>query len=106
MSTSTRAAKAAQMQALVEAYFESGLTQVRFCESHQISVSTFYYWLKRYRSEHSPIESSLVPLQITEKEDLASGEIEIAYPDGTRIYFSSPVSSLLLRSLIPALNEP
>lgn len=100
MPESKRSANAARMFALAQAYLTSGLTQSRFCAAHQLTPSRFYYWLKRFRVQESTGSGALPPLQVS-GEGVGSGEVEISYPDGTRIYFSGPVPSGTLKSLLP-----
>jgi hypothetical protein len=63
------------MLSLIETRQESGKTQQAFCQEHDLTFTTFYYWLKCYR-QHIDY-SSFLPF------DISSGSnIEIRYPDG------------------------
>jgi transposase-like protein len=50
---------AAQWSQLVQAYFQSGVTQRAFCESNGLAPSSFYKALSRYRSAGSTIASTV-----------------------------------------------
>jgi hypothetical protein len=64
-----------EMLSLIERWHESGKTQQAFCQEHDLSFTTFYYWLKRYRSKID--ESSFLPVEIS-----SGSYIEIRYPGG------------------------
>ncbi|MFZ2341145.1 MAG: helix-turn-helix domain-containing protein [Bacteroidales bacterium] len=60
---------------LIEKWQESGVSQQSFCQEHDITFTTFYYWLRRYRREID--ESNFLPVEIS-----SGTNIEIRYPDG------------------------
>jgi hypothetical protein len=64
-----------EMLSLVERWQESGKTQQLFCQENNLTYTTFYYWLKRYRRGQD--ESSFLPVEIS-----SGSHIEIRYPDG------------------------
>ena len=41
---------------LIEAYESSGLSQSEFCTQRELSSSSFYQWLKRYRDDNKTKE--------------------------------------------------
>jgi transposase-like protein len=49
MKKQDRITRQTDMLSLIEQRQESGKTQQAFCQEHDITFSTFYYWLKRYR---------------------------------------------------------
>jgi|WetSurSiteA1Bulk_404760.scaffolds.fasta_scaffold02113_5 hypothetical protein len=61
------------MLSLIEQWHESGKTQQVFCQEHDLTFSTFYYWLKRYRSGFD--ENSSLPVEVS-----SGSYIEICYP--------------------------
>ena len=63
------------MLSLIERWQESGKTQQVFCQEHDLTFSTFYYWLKRYRRGID--ENSFLPVEIS-----SGSHIEIRYPGG------------------------
>ena len=55
-----------EMYPLVEQWLESGETQLTFCDSHNLTISTFSYWVRKYRKQNRVSEAggSFVPLSI------------------------------------------
>ena len=63
------------MLSLIEQWQESGKTQQAFCQEHDLTFTTFYYWLKRYR--RCVDENGFLPVEIS-----SGSYIEIRYPKG------------------------
>jgi len=63
------------MLSLIEQWQDSGKTRQIFCQEHDLSYTTFYYWLRRYRRQVE--ESSFLPIEIS-----SLSHIEIRYPGG------------------------
>lgn len=73
MKKQERANRQDEMLSLIKRWQESGKAQQVFCQEHDLTFSTFYYWLKRYRRVID--ENSVLPV------DISSGSyIEIRYP--------------------------
>lgn len=51
----------AEWQALLSEYAASNLSQKAFCDSHQLSMSSFYQWKKRLSSD-TPNETSFIDI--------------------------------------------
>jgi hypothetical protein len=64
-----------EMLSLIEQWQKSGKTQQVFCQEHDLTFSTFYLWLKRYRRGID--ENSFFPVEIS-----SGSYIEIRYPGG------------------------
>lgn len=64
------------MQAIMEAYAESGQTQSVFCAARGINLATFQYWRRRGEKE-SCGSSGFVHVQVPESEMQA--EVEVKY---------------------------
>jgi len=60
---------------MIEQWQESGLPQQVFCQEHNLTYITFYYWLRRYRCQAN--ESSFLPIEMS-----LGSHIEIRYPGG------------------------
>jgi len=75
MKKQERVQRQEEMLSLVERWQESGKTQQVFCQEHDLTFSTFYYWLKRYRRGID--ENSFLPVEIS-----SGSYIEIRYPKG------------------------
>jgi hypothetical protein len=63
------------MLSLIEQWQTSGKKQQSFYQEHDLSYTTFYYWLKRYRRGID--ENSFLPVEIN-----SGSYIEIRYPQG------------------------
>jgi len=75
MKKQERANRQEEMLSLIQQWLESGKTQQVFCQEHDLTFSTFYYWLKRYRRGID--ESSFLPVEVS-----SGSHIEIRYPGG------------------------
>lgn len=64
-----------EMLTIIEQWQESGNTQQTFCKEHDLTYTTFYYWLKRYRRRID--ENGFLPVEIS-----SGSYIEIRYPGG------------------------
>jgi transposase len=42
---------------VIEAWQEGGQSQAKFCKENKLSISTFQYWLKKYRETRSETQS-------------------------------------------------
>lgn len=82
-----------EMLTLIEQWQESGRTQQAFCKEHDITFSTFYYWLKRYRRRID--ESGFLPVEIS-----PGSNIEIRYPDGIILQLPAAVKLSTLKQLL------
>ena len=82
-----------KMLSLIEQWQESGKTQQVFCQEHDLTFSTFYYWLKRYRRGID--ENSFLPV------DVSSGShIEIRYPGGVVLQLPAETRLSTLKQLL------
>jgi hypothetical protein len=77
--------KAMHMYPLVEEYLSSGLSQQRFCEGKAIACSTFYYWLKKYKTA-----TSAGFLEVDTQPVAASQQLELTYPNGVKLSIPLP----------------
>jgi hypothetical protein len=93
---------AKQMLAMIAKWEKSGLKQMAWCDKHNLSFHTFYYWYKKYKTLNVKLPvSKFVPLHInTTDSPIISSHAELFFPDGKRIIFNSPVSSSYLKDLL------
>jgi transposase-like protein len=82
-----------EMLSLIEQWQESGKTQQTFCQEHDLTFSTFYYWLKRYRRGLD--ENSFLPVEVS-----SGSHIEIRYPDGVILQLPSAIKLSALKQLL------
>lgn len=93
MEKQQRITRQEEMLSLIEQWQESGKTQQVFCQEHEVTFSTFYYWLKRYR--RSMDESNFLPVEIS------SGScIEIRYPGGVILQIPAATKLSIVKQLI------
>lgn len=88
------------MFSLIEVWKSSGRTQIEFCKEKGIAYPKFHYWFKKYNTQGivSKAESfSQIPVS---SASIASGSIEVLYPDGRRLIFNQQVDAVFLRNLL------
>ena len=95
MKKQERISRQEEMTSLIEIWQESGKTQQVFCQEHDLTFSTFYYWLKRYRREIN--ESSFLPVEINSS---TQSSIEIRYPDGVILQLPAAIKLSVLKQLL------
>jgi hypothetical protein len=82
-----------EMLSLIEQWQGSGKTQQAFCQEHDLTYTTFYYWLKRYRRQMD--ESSFLPIEIS-----SGSYIEIRYPGGIILQLPSATRLSAVKQLL------
>jgi len=95
MKKQERISRQEEMTSLIESWQESGKTQQVFCQEHDLTFSTFYYWLKRYRREIN--ENSFLPVEINSS---TQSSIEIRYPDGVILQLPASIKFSVLKQLL------
>ncbi|WP_456443132.1 IS66 family insertion sequence element accessory protein TnpA, partial [Caldithrix abyssi] len=50
-SNVSNSARKQAMFKIIEAYEQSGQTQRAFCKERELAITTFLYWLRKYRKE-------------------------------------------------------
>jgi transposase-like protein len=93
MKKQERVNRQEEMFSLIEKWQESGKPQQTFCQEHDLTFSTFYYWLKRYRRQID--ESSFLPVEIS-----SGTNIEIRYPGGIILQLPAAVKLSALKQLL------
>lgn len=96
------------MYAIVEAYLsEPGTSQRAFCARHQIALSTFYYYLAKYRQEQQNTVTSksvgrFIPLKVADPSASSGGTFscEVIWPDGVVVRFCTTPTPAYLLSLV------
>ena len=74
-----------QMYALIEKSQNSPLSQKAFCQQEDLPLSTFTYWLKKYRGfkQTTGIAEDFIPVKINERSpQKQSNWCEIEFPGG------------------------
>jgi len=93
MKKQERIARQEAMLSLISQWQESGKTQQTFCKEHDLTFSTFYYWLKRYR--RGVEENSFLPVEVS-----SGSYIEIRYPGGIILQLPASVKLSALQQLL------
>lgn len=93
MKKQERINRQAEMLSLIEQWQDSGKTRQIFCQEHDLSYTTFYYWLRRYRRQVE--ESSFLPIEIS-----SLSHIEIRYPGGIILQLPSTTKLATLKQLL------
>lgn len=86
---------------------QSGLSIRAYCETHAVSVSTFYYWRKRYRwsSESKSAGENRTAFLDAGLFGLNSGSCEVHFPNGMRVLLQPGLPGEQLRSLLGVVAE-
>jgi hypothetical protein len=74
-----------QMYTLIEKSQSSPLSQKAFCKQEELPLSTFTYWLKKYRGFKKTTAASedFIPMKINERSpQKQSNWCEIEFPSG------------------------
>jgi hypothetical protein len=97
------------MKELIQEYLNTpNIPQRKFCELHQIPLSTFQYNLRKYRERQSgnpkKQKAHFIPITLTEKDQAAKPQsaCEISWPNGLVVRFESAPGVNYLLSLIAA----
>lgn len=84
-----------EMFDLIDQWEASKLTQSAFCESHELSMSTFTYWRGKYLDSKNDETSDFVKL-----EPEWSSSLEVVYPNGVKVRLPERTSLSEVRILI------
>ena len=100
-------AHARKMFALIDGYQTSGLSQKAFCDSEGLPMSTFQYWLSRYRKHRGcgPQQDSrqlFVELKPAARSCSPACDqgVSVRYPNGVVVSLGAAVDLELLKALI------
>jgi len=97
-SPPTLSIRQAKMFDLIKDYEQSGHSQTQFCSEKQLSKSTFYYWLTKYRKLSSSPSDEFIPIQITETDSCSS--CRIILPNGVQIHLNGSKESNLILNIL------
>ena len=65
----------------VQAWRDSGLTQVAYCQQHELKPKALAYWIRRSKQTATPL--TLVPLAL--QGPSAAGGLLLQHPSGWRV---------------------
>ena len=102
--------------ALYRRHQESGLTVIDFCSNEGIAPSTYYYWRKKIKKNHTVRD--FIPLVVNPPQPVPHGGLtkshqsvnesmsindailELEYPNGTRLRIRQDLDLTQLRTLV------
>jgi transposase-like protein len=93
MKKQDRITRQTEMLSLIEQWQESGKSQQLFCQEHNLTYTTFYYWLRLYRRRLD--NSSFLPVEIS-----SGSHIEIRYPGGVVLQLPAETRLSTLKQLL------
>lgn len=107
-ASASREERTQAMYDMIEAYLrEPGISQREFCGHHQIALSTFYYYLAKYRQQQqNPSQEKsngrFIPLTLPDPPASPGGQsvCELICPGGVVVRFSTMPNPAYLLSLI------
>ncbi len=92
-----------EMLLLIREWKESGINQKDFCRQHDLTMHSFYYWLRKYKQINTPLENGFLPVEIKPPVNGTRGDIQIHYPNGVQITLDKSVSISRIRALIKSI---
>jgi len=98
--------RAQQMYPLMEKYLFSQLTQRQFCQQEALSMSTFLYWLKKYRRHQqndAQTSREFIPLHFAANKNLPTSTqptCAVEYPNGVVVRLFGSVTVQMLAQLV------
>lgn len=88
----------------IEAWQESGRSQVAYCRQHKLNSKTFSNWLRIYRSQQvASAAPNLIPVEIKSKV-LSSGAVCLRWPQGHILELPADVPPQWLAELLKCLD--
>lgn len=108
-ATSSRSKNSSLWREHVEGWSASGLSQAEYCRRHGISLSSFYYWKRRFdRRPPSVGERRIVPISFSGSSlslPSAANPLIVHVGSGFRIEIGGDFCPGILEKLIVALER-
>ncbi len=96
MKKQERIQRQEEMFSFIEQWQQSNLPQHIFFREQGLTYTTFYYWLKRYRSQREET-GGFMTMRVTSNQE---NHIEIRYPNGVVMQIPSTIGLSALKQLI------
>ena len=80
----------------VSAWLGGGLTQVVYCQQHELKPKSFSYWVRRHRQAAGHV--TLVPLAV--QKPSATGELLLQHASGWQLALPTGVDAVWLAGLL------
>ena len=93
---------------MIQKWQKSGISQAAFCKEHQLAISTFTYWLLKFRKQESKnfhhrdkhsVGGKFLELNVNKNMGIDQG-FRIQYPNGVQLHFSAAVDTDQLHKLV------
>ncbi len=95
------------MFSLIRKFEVSQMSARAFYHQHQLAEHIFYYWLKKYKEDHSPVENGFLPVEVGSPVLSPANEsndgVHILYPNGVSVTLDKSVSISRLKALITVI---
>ena len=87
----------------IEAWRNSGLSQVKYCEQAHISYGSFKSWSGKLK-QCEAVKTEFVEAKPAEAKDFGA-VLQISLPNGVRIGVSSPKSNVLIEQVLKFVGQ-
>lgn len=96
----------------IKDFQDSGLSRKKWCQIHEISLSTFSYWIRKLQTESAETETCNDPVfaKLPSGQEIRSGALSdhapvtIFLPESIRIEIGPCCPKVLMTSLLQALK--
>jgi len=97
---------------VIENWRQGNLSQGQFCKENKYCISTFQYWLKKYKEAYPDLKKQnksikktkgFLPIQVSNLAEVSvcdNESFDIYYPNGVRVSCSASINTEALRTLI------
>ena len=102
-----------QMYPLIKGFSTSGMPSKAYAKSLGMKYGTYKYWVRKYRADPqkdsvTSVTSSFIPIEVkVSEEKVANHALDIVYPNGVQISFTTSLDStelVTLKKLISCLD--
>jgi len=92
-----------EIDELLAAYKEAGITQSEFCRERGLSLATFGSWLRKSRTDAEVAPGGFCEVRLREGTMMESTAIRLA--DGTEVFLPGPLPPVRLGEYVSALRR-
>jgi hypothetical protein len=103
MINATNQQKRGKWKALIEEQKHSGLSQSEFCKKHNLSPSTFNYYLDIFHGKQQPTKSPGTFASVSISKPSNAHEIRLTLPNGFQCTFPTELELSRIKELLGLL---
>lgn len=96
-----------EMFSLIRKYQDSNMSARAFYRQHNVPEHIFYYWRRKYKEQHGPVEKGFIPVEVRSPvlspENEPGDGVHILYPNGVSVTLDKSVSISRLKALITVI---